>query len=193
MDSPAVARAPGDLPGDFAIWMFIFAELTAFGLLFAVYAVVRASHLQAFAAAQAVLDRRFGLATTLMLLSSGYAVARAQRAVAAARSRQATDWLGGALLLGTGFVVLKLAEFHADAARGVDFGSGLFDMFYVGLSVFHFMHVLLGLVILGVVAVRIARRPGDPAAGNAVETGGAYWHMVDLIWLVLFYLFYVLH
>ncbi len=185
--------AAGELPGDFAMWMFIFAELTVFALLFAAYAAARATHPAQFAAAQRALDHRAGLAETLLLATSGYCVARARRAIAAAASGRCARWLAAALALGCGFALLRALEFGADAARGVSLDGSLFDMFYLCLTFFHFMHVLMGLPMLAVVAWRAQRGRYTAAAHAGVETAGAYWHMVDLLWLVLFFLVYVSH
>ena len=185
--------AGGELPGDFAMWMFIFAELTVFALLFAAYAAARALHPAQFALGQRALDHRAGLAETLLLATSGYCVARARRAIAVAAAGRCTRWLGAALALGCGFALLRALEFGADAARGVSLDASLFDMFYLSLTFFHFMHVLMGLPILAVVAWRARRGAYTAAAHAGVETAGAYWHMVDLLWLVLFFLVYVSH
>ncbi|MBU6439704.1 MAG: cytochrome c oxidase subunit 3 [Betaproteobacteria bacterium] len=185
--------AGGALPGDLAIWVFIFAELAVFALLFAAFSFARAAHPASFAAGQRGLDRGLGLTETLVLLSSGYCVARGSRAMARARAGACARWLLAAIVLGTGFALLKLVEWQGDVRRGVSLSANLFDMFYLSLSFFHFMHVLMGLVILGVVAWKA--HAGRYAAGEraGVETAGSYWHMVDLLWLVLFFLLYVSH
>ena len=188
--APHAAR---ELPGDFAMWMFIFAELTVFALLFAAYALARASHAAAFAAAQVALNHAAGWGETVMLATSGWCVARARRAIAAARAAQCARWLFAALALGIGFALLRAAEFDADFARGVALDASLFDMFYLALTFFHFMHVLMGLPILAVVGWRAHRGRYSAADHAGVETAGAYWHMVDLLWLVLFFLVYVSH
>ncbi|OIQ87849.1 cytochrome c oxidase subunit 3 [mine drainage metagenome] len=189
----AGAAAARELPGDFAMWMFIFAELTVFALLFAAYALARASHAAEFAAAQAALNHAAGWGETVLLATSGWCVARARRAIAAARAASCSRWLFAALALGAGFALLRAAEFDADFARGVALDASLFDMFYLALTFFHFMHVLMGLPILAVVGWRAHRGRYGATDHAGVETAGAYWHMVDLLWLVLFFLVYVSH
>ncbi|MDE2368852.1 MAG: cytochrome c oxidase subunit 3 [Burkholderiales bacterium] len=181
------------LPGDLAIWIFIFAEMGVFGVLFIVYAWARRSHLELFEAGQALLDRRIGLANTLIFISSSYAVARAAAAIRADRAAACRRWLLAALTAGAAFVVLKVGEFGLDAERGIGLSRNLFDMFYLSLTFFHFMHVLMGLVILAVVAWKTGRGAYSARSHSGVETAGAYWHMVDLVWIVLFALVYVLH
>jgi len=181
------------LPGDFAIWVFIFAELTVFGVLFAAYAFARSAHLDLFNASQQTLNRTFGFANTLLLLTSGYFVARATQAIKAGRSASCGNWLSGALALGGVFLVLKAMEFQQDFSRGINLSTNLFYMFYLSLTFFHFMHVIMGMTILAVVACKAYA--GSYSAENhaGVETGGSYWHMVDLVWIILFALVYVIH
>lgn len=181
------------LPGDLAIWFFIFAELLVFGVFFAAYAFARSAHLALFDAGQALLDRRMGLANTLVLLTSSYAVAQASQAIRRERVRACGVWLLGALHLGGVFVVLKLLEFGDDAAAGMSLSRNLFDMFYLSLTFFHFLHVLMGMVILTAVAWKTFHGAYDARAHAGIDTGGSYWHMVDLVWIILFVLVYVLH
>jgi nitric oxide reductase NorE protein len=187
------APSDGALPGDLAIWVFIFAELAVFALLFAAFAFARAAHPGSFARGQGALDRGLGLTETLLLITSGYCVARASRAVARDLLPACARWLRAALALGAGFALLKTFELHADVARGMSLAGSLFDMFYLSLSFFHLMHVLMGLVILAVVAWKAGAGRYRAGEHSGVETAGSYWHMVDLLWLVLFFLLYVSH
>ena len=189
----ATADLTQPLPGDFAIWVFIFAELAVFGVFFVAYAFTRASHLDLFDASQRTLDRTYGLANTLVLVTSSYLVARATQAIKAGRSRICGHWLTGAIGLGLLFVVLKLLEFHADFARGITLSTNLFYMFYLSLTFFHFLHVIMGMVILVFVAYKAYAGRYSTEHHVGVETGGSYWHMVDLVWIILFVLIYVIH
>ncbi len=164
-----------------------------FALLFAAFSFARAAHPASFADGQRALARGLGLAETLVLLSSGYGVARASRSMARGRARACAGWLLGALMLGCGFAALKGFELDADLHRGMSLSGSLFDMFYLSLSFFHLMHVLMGLLILAVVAWKAFAGRYAPGQHSGVETAGSYWHMVDLLWLVLFFLLYVSH
>ena len=180
------------LAGDLAIWFFILAELLAFGLFFAAYAFARSGDVEAFSLQQAALDRDSGAINTVLLLTSSYFVVRAVQAAAADRGTVAARWLLGAIGCGAGFVIVKLAEYVSAYAAGISLSSSTFHMFYLSLTVFHFMHVLLGLVIL--VALWNNARKGHYGSTelHGMETGAAYWHMVDLVWLILFPLVYVM-
>ena len=189
---PAQAHGPR-LAGDLAIWFFILAELLAFGVFFAAYAFARAKNIELFTAEQAALNRNAGAINTVLLLTASYFVVRAVQAAEAEASRQCANWLGGAILTGFAFIVVKLSEYAAAFEHNISLSSSTFHMFYLSLTFFHFMHVILGLVIL--IAMWNGARQGRyrPGEMNGLETGAAYWHMVDLVWLILFPLVYVIH
>lgn len=192
---PATVLPAPNLRGDLAVWIFILAELLAFGVFFLAYAFARARNPALFDAAQASLDRHAGALNTLLLITSSACVAQAVAIVRAARtdySRRAARLLLGAIACGLGFVVIKGSEYAVHFAAGMELSSSTFSMFYLGLTGFHFFHVLLGLAVLTVLWQQT--RAGAYGRGNAngLESGAAYWHMVDLVWLVLFPLVYVM-
>lgn len=182
-----------ELPGDLAMWFFIFAELVVFGIFFLAYAFVRARNVDLFNASQMQLDRSSGLINTILLISSSYFVVRAVECIRHDQGKRSARWLVAAMVCGSFFVVLKLFEFAAKIDAGITMSTNLFFMFYLFLAFFHFMHVILGMVILGAIAVKAWRGGYSAANHGGVETGAAYWHMVDLVWIILFPLIYVLH
>lgn len=189
---PGAAPARHDLPGDLAIWFFIFAELAAFGVLFVTYAFTRARHVALFDAMQETLSRDAGMANTLLLIAGSWCVARACAAMRGDDARRAAHWLAAGLACGAGFVAVKLVEYAGKFAEGIGLSTNLFYMFYLALTFFHFMHVLLGMVILAAIWHK-TRRGGYTAASHAgMDSGASYWHMVDLVWLILFPLVYVM-
>ena len=186
------SHKPGTPPGDLAIWFFIFAELLAFGIFFLSYAFARAHNVELFNESQQHLNRESGAVNTVVLITSSYFVVRAVAAIRAGLSRQCAHWLAGAIGLGGVFLVIKLFEFHAKFSAGISLSTNTFYMFYLSLTIFHFMHVILGMVILAAVMLK-ARRGGYSAEHHTgVETGASYWHMVDLLWIILFPLVYVI-
>jgi nitric oxide reductase NorE protein len=181
-----------DLPGDFAIWIFIFAEMLAFGVLFVAYAFTRAKNIELFNESQLTLSRTAGAINTLVLITSSYFVVRGVAAIKRGLSKQCAHWLTGAVLLGGVFVSIKLVEFNAKFAADITMSTNNFYMFYLSLTFFHFMHVLMGMVILSVVIIK-ARRGGYSSLDyTGVETGASFWHMVDFLWIILFPLIYIL-
>jgi len=179
-------------PGDLAIWVFILAELLAFGVLFAIYGVARMKHLELFDQMQLTLDRNAGAANTVLLITSSWCVARAVAAIKRDQVASSANWMVVAIVAGLGFLVVKGFEYHAKFDQGISLDTNLFYMFYISLTFFHFMHVLLGLVILIFVWRKTQKGGYSSADHHGMETGASYWHMVDLVWIVLFPLVYVM-
>lgn len=186
------SHQPGMPPGDLAIWFFIFAELLAFGVFFGSFAFARAHHVELFNHSQLLLNRESGAINALVLITSSFFVVRAVAAIKQGYSRECANWLGGAIALGAVFLVIKLFEFHAKFSEGISLSTNTFYMFYLSLTIFHFMHVILGMVILAAVMLKAQRGGYSAEHHTGVETGASYWHMVDLVWIVLFPLVYVI-
>lgn len=186
------AEANKGLPGDLAIWIFIWSELLVFAIFFAAYAIVRAKNVELFNSLQPTLDRNAGAVNTVLLITASWCVARAVAAIKAGRQQLSARLLAGGILGGAGFLVVKLFEYSAKFAEGIDLTTNTFYFFYLSLTFFHFMHVILGMVIL--IAVWNKTRQGGYSATehHGMETGASYWHMVDLVWLILFPLVYVM-
>lgn len=191
--APAATEQPSApyLPGDLMIWLVILLELATFAIFFVVFAFVRALNVEAFNAAQALLDVDAGARNTLLLLTASWCVVRAVHALREGASQRARGWLLGALLTGTGFLLQKGWEYADKAREGHMLGgdSLFFDLYYI-LTGFHALHVVVGLLALAIMAWRVGR----PAAStqHSLETAAAFWHLVDLLWLVLFPLVYVM-
>ncbi|GAB1575989.1 cytochrome c oxidase subunit 3 [Bordetella petrii] len=179
------------LAGDLAMWFFILAELTVFGILICAFAVAQALQPALFQAGRAALDASTGLALTLSLLTGGLFAA-----MGLARVRQGKR--GGACLLAAAlvsacvYVGLKLAEYRHLAGLGLGLEHDTFFTLYWVLTGFHFLHVLLGMVILAWMALRCRARRYGPGQCAGLESGVLYWHMVDLVWVLLFPVVYLL-
>lgn len=190
-DAPQ-AQDENGLPGDLAIWIFIFAEMLAFGALFVAYAFTRANNIELFNESQLTLNRMAGAINTLVLITSSYFVMRGVTAIKQDLSQTCARWLSGALLLGGVFIVIKLMEFAEKFSAGISLSTNAFYMFYLSLTFFHFMHVLMGMIILGFVIAKARRGGYSRSDHTGVETGASFWHMVDLLWIILFPLIYII-
>ncbi|HTH40824.1 MAG TPA: cytochrome c oxidase subunit 3 family protein [Rhodocyclaceae bacterium] len=186
----ALARRPP--PGDLAMWVFILAELSAFAVFFVLYGVARMKNVALFDEMQLTLDRRAGAINTALLITASWCVARAVAAIRVDASAASARWLLAGIVAGGGFLVVKVTEYAAKFAAGVGLDTNLFYMFYLSLTFFHFMHVILGLTILLFVWHKTRKGGYCAADHHGMETGASYWHMVDLVWIVLFPLVYVL-
>lgn len=183
---------PKLLPGDLAIWFFIFMELLAFGMFFIIYAVMRIQNIEMFNEYQSTLNLESGATNTLLLITSSYFVVRAVHAIKADRVKSCIYWLYAALAGGAGFLILKSWEYADKFAEGITLSTNTFYMFYLSLTMFHFLHVILGMIILFAIAIKAQRGAYSAANHVGVESGASYWHMVDLVWIILFPLVYII-
>jgi nitric oxide reductase NorE protein len=190
-DAPKTV-APPRLSGDLFIWYVILLEGATFSVAFVTFAFVRVRHLELFNASQRQLDLSAGAFNTALLLTASWCVARAVGAVRASRRGVAFGWLGAGMAAGLGFVALKLMEYADKTAQGIELSTNLFFDFYFILTGFHLLHVLAGRMGLSMVGIGLARQRRTALNAHAIETAGAFWHLVDLLWLVLFPLVYVM-
>ena len=172
------------LPGDLMMWVLILSELAVFGAGLLAFLTIRLTDPAGFAAARAHLDAAGAGANTVVLVSSGWLAALAGQAAGAGRRAGLRLYLAGAALLGMLFLWIKGLEYAAKAAWGITFETHPFFMFYYLLTGFHAAHVVAGILILGLVAWN--------ATPRVVETGAAFWHMVDLVWVLLFPIVYLI-
>jgi nitric oxide reductase NorE protein len=194
-DAPGVkvlTVKPNYPPGDLAIWIFILAELLVFAAFFAVYAFTRAHHVELFNTYQRTLDTNAAMINTLALITSSYFVMRAVAAIREDKARLCVRWTIAAILMGVLFIAIKSGEYAHHYASGVNLRTNTFYMFYLSLTFFHYMHVLMGMIILGAVAIKAGKGAYSADEYTGVETGASYWHMVDIVWLILFPLVYIM-
>lgn len=170
------------LPGNPMMWILILGELAVFGALLVGFSVARTLDPLAFAQGQAALDVRLGGLNTLVLIASGWCAALAVEGRKTGRSGR--PQLAAAMALGAVFLVVKGAEYAAKISLGYGPDSGTFFELYYLVTGFHALHVLAGIVLLAVVARYNSL--------ENLETGTAFWHMVDLVWLLVFPVVYLI-
>ncbi len=184
MTGPADPHPFEQLPGDLMMWVLIVSELLVFGAGLAAFLAVRAGDPSGFAVAQDQLHRTAAGVNTLVLVTSGLCAARAVQAAGARRTAGTRCWLAAAAVMGVLFLCIKAMEYAGNAAAGIGIETGPFFTFYYLLTGFHAAHVVAGIVILALVGLRPDLR--------TVEAGAAFWHMVDLVWVLLFPVIYLL-
>jgi nitric oxide reductase NorE protein len=180
------------VPGEPGIWLLLFGDMVVFTVLFAVYLNRRGHNEALFAESQAALNRNLGAVNTLVLLSSSMLVVLAALAFRSEQRRHLAPRLilAGAAI-GSCFVLVKVCEYHEKVAAGLTPSTNEFFMYYFVLTGLHLAHVVIGLVVLTVLS-RLARKPAPTPTHIAFFEGGAcFWHMVDLLWLVIFPLFFL--
>lgn len=185
----------GRVPGEAGAWLFIAGDAAAFTLFFTNFFVIRLDDPALFAEAAGQLNERLGMFNTLLLLTSSWLVARAVHSARRGQIRAARRQLLFTLACGFGFCTVKLFEYSEKFAAGISAGSNDFFMLYFTFTGVHLFHVLLG---MGVLAWLV--RHLDPDAAEEVsaqtrrrnlESGATFWHLVDLLWIVFFAMFYL--
>jgi nitric oxide reductase NorE protein len=189
--APARTRA-GHIPGEAGLWVLILGDLLAFSLFFAVFLVHRAQHVALFAASQAAMGRGFGLANTALLLTSSLFVAWAVVAARAGAPAGSARLIILALSCGCGFIGSKVLEWGGKIAAGITLNTNEFYGFYYMFTGIHLLHVLLGMGVLVYLLARSNRADRGASYVAVMEGGGVFWHLVDLLWVILFALFYLL-
>jgi cytochrome c oxidase subunit 3 len=185
------------------IWTFLATEILFFGVLFAAYTVFRVLWPDAFASGSRHTDLSLGTLETAVLLTSSFTVALAVRNVQLGGRVVATWLLVGTAMLGVAFLAIHGVEYHADYKAAVIPGlryeevGGLapakqlfFVLFYV-TTLFHGLHVTIGVVLLAVMARRVRRGNFSPDDYVPLEISALYWHLVDIVWIFVFPLYYL--
>ncbi len=175
------------LPGNLMMWILIFSELAVFGVAFVGFAIARVLDPATFAVGQAHLNGTLGALNTMVLVTSGYLAARAVAAGRRGAVKQARRAMLAAAAVGSVFLAVKAVEYSATLGAGLTIDSDTFFTLYFLLTGFHALHVVLGIVILLLVS-----RSGPETLVENLETGAAFWHMVDLVWVILYPLVYLI-
>jgi cytochrome c oxidase subunit 3 len=192
---------------DFGMWVFIASEILFFGPLLLTYAYGRSQWPEGFAAASRHTDVLLGTLNTAVLLTSSFCVAMAVAAHEARRPAVAARLLAATALLGLAFLAVKGIEYRKEWHEGLfpgpafrladagatPQGAQLFFAFYFIATGLHAVHVSIGIALMAVLAfkVRRARRRLGETAGSDVAVAGLYWHFVDIVWVLLYPLIYL--
>jgi len=186
----------------FGMWLFLFTELILFGGLFILYAVYLARYPQEFVTAGAELDVRFGGGNTLVLLTSSLFVAMSITALRRGAKGLTQGLLAGTVLSAAIFMINKYFEWSAKIHHGIYPGSEhlkelapgemvFFNIYYVTTGL-HGLHVIIGALLILWTMLMIARGKVTAEDWVLLENAGLYWHLVDLIWIFIFPLYYLI-
>ena len=186
------------------MWLFLATEVLFFGGLFAAYAIYRFSYPHAFAAASHELLMWAGVLDTTILLCSSFVMAMAVHSAQTGSRRLLAFLLLLSAAIGAGFLVLHGYEYYRDFAEhhipgksfrydgpAPDNKVQLFFTLYFCMTGLHSLHVLIGVGVLTVLAWQAWRGKFTKEYYTPVEVGGLYWHFVDIVWVFLFPLFYL--
>jgi nitric oxide reductase NorE protein len=182
-DTEAADWGPlSSLPGNPMMWILILGEMVVFGALFVGFAVARALNPAVFDASQTHLDGLLGGLNTMVLVTSGWLVAIAVQRKVSNSGHRAT--MLDAMAFGGLFLAIKVVEYADKIGQGFTPETNMFFQLYYLMTGFHALHVVMGLIILGIVTWRDSL--------ENMETGAAFWHMIDLIWVLLYPLVYLM-
>jgi nitric oxide reductase NorE protein len=173
------------VPGQPDMWAFVLFETLVFTAYFGFYLFYRARSPQLFLHSQAQLDLRIGVFNTLVLLLSSWSVARCVQSSRAGAYRAARRDVIITAALAAVFLFFKVFEWARLVRTGNGFDSNDFFTYYFFLTGIHFVHLLIGFVVLGVIVYQLRR------SQELVETCATYWHTVDFLWVLIFALMYV--
>lgn len=188
--SPTAADARR-VPGEVGTWVFILGDMAVFAFVFATYLVARGEHPALFNVSQSQLDTTIGAVNTLLLLCSSLCVVAAVRAVGRRAVQTARRLFAAAIVFGLGFVLNKYLEYGDKLRHDIKPATNDFWTYYYVLTGLHLFHLIVGLGVLAGL-IRLAGNPRLTARRYAyIEGGACFWHMVDLLWIVLFPLLYL--
>jgi cytochrome c oxidase subunit III len=186
------------------MWVFLVTEMMFFGGLFLAYVVFRWSYPRDFEAGSRELDIVLGTTNTTVLIASSLTMALAVRAAQTGRRAGIVLFLSLTMVLGSVFLGIKGIEYHHKFVEGLVPGPGfhfpgpegrhalLFFALYFCLTGLHALHMIVGIGVLVVMLAMGARGRFGPHDHNAIECAGLYWHFVDIVWIFLFPLLYLI-
>jgi len=184
------------------MWLFLLTELILFGGLFVIYGVYRFMNSDAFHIAALELNTTLGAFNTVILLTSSLTMAMSITALRKGQKYFSLLLLGTTIFFAFGFLVNKYFEWTAKFHHGTFPGSAeltnrppgevLYFGLYYSMTGLHGLHVIVGMIILSIIFVLIVKNKVTAENFIKLENSGLYWHLVDIIWIFLFPLFYLI-
>lgn len=178
-------------PGGILIWIVIFLELITFGIAIIALALFSKDDPEGFHASRLLLNPTFGAINTIFLLTSGYFMATSLKHFKNRNREKSSLFLKLTILGGLLFIALKSVEYYQKIESGLDMDYSTFFNFYWLLTGFHVVHVIVGIVILILLYFGLNKKESQTELED-FEASTAFWHMCDLIWLLLFPMLYLI-
>jgi cytochrome c oxidase subunit 3 len=196
-----MASTPDEAGKKLGMWLFLYTEIILFGGLFVLYAVYFNKYTVDFVEGGRQLSKTFGIINTIILLVSSFAVAASITAVQKKEKQTAVLALCFALVCGLVFLVNKYFEWshkieigiYPDSKTLLDLSPGqnlFFGLYYV-ITGLHGIHIIIGMTLLAISLVLVQKEKINSSKFAMLENSGLYWHLVDLIWIFVFPLFYL--
>ena len=187
-----VSPKAGRIPGNDAVWVGIYAEMTEFALMFVIYFVAKVQYLELFNQGPLQLNTLAGTLNTLALLTSSYCVAKAMACIRTDRPQAAARWLYGTIACALFYLLVKAWEYQWNTEQGINVDTNLFFTVYYYMTFNHFLHVAWGGGAILWAIFQLKRGVYSADNHEGMEAIASYWHMIDLVWIIIFPLLYVL-
>ena len=180
------------IPGNGAVWVGIYAEMSEFALMFLVYFIAKVHYQEAFNQGPLQLNTQAGTLNTLALLTSSFCVAKAVACVRMNRIEAGIRWLWGTIGCALFYLGVKAWEYQWNMEQGIEIETNLFFTVYYYMTFNHFLHVAWGggAILWAIFRLKNGGYTADDHEG--MEAIACYWHMIDLVWIIIFPLLYVL-
>ncbi len=179
-------------PGSIAIWIFIYAELFEFGLFFIGFLIAKVYYPQEFYQGPSQLSTTTGLLNTLVLITSSFFIVQAMKAIKRGEQKTTVRWLVLTILAGLTYCAIKTWEYNLNENIGITPRSNYYFASYYYITFNHLLHVLIGTCTVAFVTILTALGFYTKDNHEGLESAASYWHMIDLIWILIFPLIYVL-
>jgi nitric oxide reductase NorE protein len=180
-----------DPPGGLMVWIFLMVELLTFGLFVLIFVFLEQKDPEVFARSRALLDAKVATLNTMLLITSGLAMALAVHESQWGRSRRVAFWTLLAGVLGFLFLLIKSWEYLLKWQEDVTLSTSTFFAFYYFTTFAHYLHVLLGLGLMAHVSFNAWFSRKSSEDRHRLTMTATYWHLCDLIWLMLFPMLYL--
>ncbi|NRT15909.1 nitric oxide reductase NorE protein [Flavobacterium sp. 28A] len=178
-------------PGGILMWIIIYLELITFGMALIAFVYYGHQEPEVFHQSRLQLNSTFGAINTIFLLTSGFFMATAVHQFKEKNIAKSSFYFKLTMLGGLLFLIVKSVEYYHKIESGITLETNVFFSFYWLLTAFHLIHVIMGLVILIWTNDGMTKKNSDTAVED-IEACGAFWHMCDLIWLLLFPTLYLI-
>ncbi len=173
------------------MWVFLGSDCLFFGSLIATYMVYRGQSIVGPYPAD-IIDVPVTTISTFVLLMSSFSMVMGVAAARNGNQKRLIQWLLLTIVLGSGFIAFQIYEFNAFRVEGLRYETNLFSSTFFTLTGFHGAHVTLGIFWLICIAIIAARNPAGRPSDLDVDIAGLYWHFVDIVWIVIFTLLYLI-
>jgi len=188
---PAGAGESSHHPGTEGLWTFVFIDMAIFLLIFFTFMSERLRHFEVYSASQLHLNALFGLANTVILLSSSWMVVEAVHAARKQFAKKVSAYLMGAFVLGALFSFNKLIEYYLKFDAGITPITNPFFSFYFFITLVHFMHVIAGMIFIFYFKNNSSACITSDKYVTGLENVGLFWHYVDVLWIFIFPMLYL--